>query len=65
MERLTDIYNYYFCNRFGGIITENDYCSRAEVKLEELNLLPMAHGNHGVLSKEEAIERLGMKGGIE
>lgn len=65
MERLTDIYNYYFCHRFGGIVTENDYCSRAETKLEELNPLPINHGDHGALSKEEAIERLGMKGGIE
>lgn len=48
-----------------------EYCKNAIEKLayyedlEELNLLPMAHGGHGALSKEEAIERLGMKGGIE
>lgn len=35
-EEITAAYNYYFCNRYGGIVTENDYCSRAEAKLEEL-----------------------------
>lgn len=35
-EEITDAYNYYFCNRYGGIVTENDYCSRAEAKLKEL-----------------------------
>ena len=35
-EEITAAYNYYFCNRYGGIVTENDYCSRAEVKLKEL-----------------------------
>ncbi len=24
--------NQYFCNRFGGYVTENDYCSRCERK---------------------------------
>ena len=37
----------------------------AEVKLKELNPLPIAHGDHGALSKEEAIKRLRVKGGIE
>ena len=50
MERLTDNY---------------DYCNRTEVKLEELNPLPINHGDHGALSKEEALERLELKGGIE
>lgn len=35
-EEITNAYNYYFCNRYGGIVTENDYCSRAEAKLKEL-----------------------------
>lgn len=35
-EEITAAYNYYFCNRYGGIVTENDYCSRAEAKLKEL-----------------------------
>lgn len=57
-KEIADAYNYYFCNRYGGIVTENDYCSRAEVKLEELNPLPIAHGDHGALSKEEAEAKL-------
>ena len=57
-EEITNAYNYYFCNRYGGIVTENDYCSRAEIKLEELNPLPIAHGDHGALSKEEAEAKL-------
>ena len=27
-------YNQYFCNRFGGYVTENDYCSRYEGKAD-------------------------------
>ena len=51
MKRLTGDYDY-------------DYCSHAEVKLEELNPLPINHGDHGALSKEEAMERLEVKGGL-
>lgn len=35
-EKITAAHNYYFCNRYGGIVTENDYCSRAEAKLKEM-----------------------------
>lgn len=27
--------NLYFCDKFGGYVTENDYCSRCERRCEE------------------------------
>mgnify|MGYP000182026488 FL=1 len=30
-----DTYNKHFCNEYGGYVTENDFCSRAERKDEE------------------------------
>lgn len=30
-----DTYNNHFCNEYGGYVTENDFCSRAERKEEE------------------------------
>ena len=26
--------NYHFCNKYGGYVTENDYCSRCERKAD-------------------------------
>lgn len=30
-----DTYNKHFCNEYGGYVTENDFCSRAERKDEK------------------------------
>ena len=37
-EEVPNTFNYYFCKRFGGLVSENDYCSRSTVELRELEL---------------------------
>ena len=31
-EHYEDVESSHFCNEYGGYVTENDYCSRAEKK---------------------------------